>query len=558
MKKTLLLAAVLLSVFSTYAYTAVTVGPYLQSPTPNSIKVMWQTDSLCTVKVMYGTSPGSLTQTATDGSVSNKHMVAITGLSADTKYYYAIYNDTVFAEGDSANHHFRTFPVAGTNTHVRAFAIGDFGKGNSWQQKVRDSYTATYDNGETDLWLWLGDNVYDDGTEQEYLTKVFDTTYGYQKLMKHLPFEPAPGNHDYTSVAPVGNNIDPLQHTGPYYDFVEVYRSGEAGGVPTNHELFYSYDYGNVHFVSLNSEVGNVINQQYDWTGTYLFGNFNGSPMTTWLHADLQANTKPWVVIYFHQPPYTDGSHDSGAFWEVYMKAMRENFAEIWEQYGVDLVICGHSHAYERSYLVKGSYGDVGNINMFNYVSNNNGVDAQGQAFTKYTQGTNANEGTVYVVCGNSGSKDDAPPFNHPYMYSEFGCDTCCGFFILDVDSNRLDGRHIDAYGVERDHFTMLKINGANPNKVEDMQQDMFAKVLVAPNPFSASTKLSFEMKKAGLVKIRLHDATGKLITLFEGELNKGPQQFEISGDKLGLAKGIYSMQLSSGAVNISRSLILQ
>ncbi len=557
MKKLLLLVFAPFALFLN-AQTSVTIGPYLQSPTPNSIKVMWRTDSLCSVKVMYGTSPTSLTQTATDTAMSSKHTVHISGLTADTKYYYAIYNNNVFVEGDSANHYFRTFPLAGSNTHVRALAFGDFGKGNSWQQKVRDSYVSNYDNGETDLWLWLGDNVYDDGTEQEYLTKVFDSVYGYQKLMKHLPFEPAPGNHDYSSVAGVGSAIDPLQHSGPYYDFVEVYRNGEAGGVATNHELFYSYDYGNVHFISLNSEIGCVINQQYDWTGAYLFGSFNGSPMTTWLHADLQANTKPWVVIYLHQPPYTDGSHDAGAFWEVYMKAIRENFAEIWEQYGVDLVIAGHSHVYERSFLVKGSYGDMADINMFNYVQTNNGVEAQGQAFTKYTQGTNANEGTVYVVCGNSGSKDDNPAFNHPYMYSEFGCDTCCGYFILDVDSNRLDGRHIDAYGVERDHFTMLKINGANPNKVEDMQQDMFAKVLVAPNPFTSSTKLTFEMKKAGMVKIRLHDATGKLTSVFEGALNKGAQQFEISGEKLGLAKGIYTMQLSSGAVNISRSLILQ
>ena len=54
--------------------------------------------------------------------------------------------------------------------------------------------------------------------------------------------------------------------------------------------------------------------------------------MVDWLHADLQANTQPWVIVYFHQPPYTDGSHDSGQFYEVFMKTMRENFAEIFEQ----------------------------------------------------------------------------------------------------------------------------------------------------------------------------------------------------------------------------------
>ncbi len=557
MRKYLLLLLSVCALFSSVvSQPVVTVGPYLQSPTPSGIKILWRSDVAATSKVMYGTDPANLTQTATVATSTTKHVVELTGLSAYTKYFYAIYNDNTFAEGGDSSHSFRTFPVAGSSGHVRAWAIGDFGKGNDKQARVRDSYQG-FDSVETNLWLWLGDNVYNDGTEQEYLTKVFDSVYGYQKLMKNLPFLPAPGNHDYNSISPVQSPVAPLSQTGPYLDFVDVYKNAEAGGVATGHELFYSYDYRNVHFISLNSELGNLFSSSNDWTGVNLFGGFTSSPMTQWLHQDLTANTKPWVVVYFHQPPYTDGSHDSGSFWEVFMKAMRENFAEIWEQYGVDLVLCGHSHVYERSYMVKGAYGDAADITPFNILQNTSGVDAQGQAYVKYTQGPNANEGTVYVVQGNSGSTDDAPGFNHPYMYAEYGCDTCCGSLILDIDSNRLDGRHLDMAGNIRDHFTIYKVFGA-PVGVKEISNSVVAQLKVAPNPFSNTTTVSFELKKNENIKLRLMDATGKLIEVFEGNLPTGNQSLDIDATQLKLSTGVYTLQLVAGDENLSRVVIFQ
>jgi acid phosphatase type 7 len=556
MKKGILLILVIVLSYTGFTQAVVTVGPYLQSPTPNSIKILWRSDVAATSKVMYGTNPANLTQTVTDAASVTRHSVLVTGLAPYTKYFYAIYNDNTFAEGGDSAHSFRTFPVAGTNTPVRAWVIGDFGKGNSKQQIVRDSYQG-FDSIETNLWLWLGDNVYNDGTEQEYLTKVFDSVYGYQKIMKSLPFEPTPGNHDYNSVSPVQSPVAPLSQTGPYLDLVDVYKNAEAGGVATGHELFYSFDYANVHFVSLNSELGSIFSGSDDWIGANPFINFTSSPLTQWLHQDLSANTKPWVVVYFHQPPYTDGSHDSGSFWEIYMKAVRENLAEIWEQYGVDLVLSGHSHVYERSYLVKGSYGDAADITPFNILQNTSGVDAQGQAYVKHTQGSSANQGTVYVVNGNSGSTDDAPNFNHPYMVAEYGCDTCVGSFILDVDSNRLDGRHLDAYGNIRDHFTIYKVFGY-PTGVQEAANIFISGLKVTPNPFSNSTTVTFELLNSENVKLRLTDVTGRLVEVFEGNLSKGNQTLEVDAQKLKLAKGTYTLQLSAGKENFARTIILQ
>jgi hypothetical protein len=232
------------------AQVSIKVGPYLQSPTPTSIKVMWRTTVPTTSKVVFGESLSSLTQTVTDTAVTTKHMVELTNLQPYTKYYYAVYDSNTLLAGTDAQHSFRTFPVAGTTPHIRAWAIGDFGKANTYQQKVRDSYLAyeADDTVETNLWFWLGDNAYGDGTEAEYENNVFDTTWGYQGMMTRLPFTPTPGNHDYNSVSPIAAPKPPLQHFGPYYEFVDVYKNAEAGGVATNHELFYSFDYGNASF----------------------------------------------------------------------------------------------------------------------------------------------------------------------------------------------------------------------------------------------------------------------------------------------------------------------
>ncbi|MCS6935270.1 MAG: metallophosphoesterase [Chitinophagales bacterium] len=544
MKKTAFLFF-LMCVNSAFSQVQVTVGPYLQSPTPGGIKILWRTDTPSVSKVMVGTSPTQLTQVFTDTAMVKHHVVTVTGLQPYTKYYYGIYDGSNLIAGGDAEHWFRTFPQPGSQTPLRVWAIGDFGKGNTYQQRVRDAFVQ-YDTVGTDFFIMLGDNAYNDGTEAEYLTKVFDSVNGYAKLMRHLPFLPTPGNHDYNVISPVTAPKPPLQHSGPYYDFVEVYRQGEAGGVPSGNELYYSFDFGNVHFISLNSELGSLFNAADDWTGVSPYFTFTTSPMRDWLIQDLQANTKPWVIVFFHQPPYTDGSHDAGNWWEVFMKAMRKNFAPIWEQYGVDLVMSGHSHVYERSYLVKGAYGDVADITLFNIVQNTSGREADGGAYIKYLQGAQPNKGTVYVVCGNSGSKDDDPPFNHPYMYSEYGCDTCCGSFILDIAGNKLTGRFLDMAGTIRDEFVIYKVNWALGND-EPRSNSVFTNPRVIPNPFGDYIETSLTLHKSCEVILELTDVNGKAYLLKKVNLAAGSQQLKFDVSDSRLAQGAYLFTMRAG-----------
>lgn len=533
------------------AQTQIVRGPYLQSPTTSSIKIKWRTDVPTTSAVKASSAQGAFSQWYGDSTLTTDHTVLVSGLTANTAYAYEIHAPGTVLSG--ANYSFKTFLPAGETSPFRVLAIGDFGKGNTEQAKVRDAFVNYTATNKPAFWLWLGDNAYPDGTDQQYQDYVFDGVYGYKNVMTWLPFLPAPGNHDYNSVSPITSSQNPLQHNGPYYQMVDVYTNGEAGGVPTGHELFYSYNYGNVHFISLNSELGSLYNSSHDWIGVNLFSSFNGSPMTQWLHQDLQANTLPWVVIYFHQPPYTDGSHDAEAFWEVYMKAMRENFTPIFEQYGVDLVLCGHSHVYERSYLMKGLHGDLSTFTPSMILQSSGGSDATGGNYIKYTDGPNPNQGTVYVVNGNSGSKETSPALQHPAMFTGYGCDTCIGSLILDFNGNRVDGYHIDGDGIERDHFVIEK--KAYPASITEPKKETL-QWAVAPNPFTGETVLTYTLTENSQTDIFLTDMTGKRIPLFSDFKTKGEHTLTINAEKLQLAVGAYTLFISTNGRVAAKTIV--
>ncbi len=434
----------------------ITRGPYLQQPTDNSITLMWRTDSFTDTYVWYGNSPSNLSQTTGVGNSATDHEFIITGLTPYTKYYYAVGTSSGLLSTPDSNHFFTTHPVPGTQQPIHVWAIGDFGKGNSGQLNVKNSYTtyAADNNLSTDVWLWLGDNAYNDGKDEEYQTKVFDYA-GFSDIFSYTPFYPTPGNHDYNEVWSESvlfgipySNIPLEDHIGPYYNIVDVPENAEAGGIASQLEVYYSFDYGNVHFLSLNSEV-------YDFANT-----MDGiNQMKAWITQDLQQNDKTFTVAYFHQPPYSKGSHDSDDAFELVMKTMREEIIPLLESFDIDLVVCGHSHVYERSYLINGHYGltsDFVPATMIKDVTNGN--YSQGNPYKKDALKTN-NEGTVYVVCGNGGSSETSPDLNHPAMNYSEGNDTAYGSFILDIYRNRLDGKYLSVDGTINDEFTILKEN---------------------------------------------------------------------------------------------------
>jgi len=514
------------------------------------MKVMWRTDAATPSRVYYGTSLATVMDNQVDVAAAvTDHNVEITGLDPYTEYYYAVSDGGTVLAGADVDHRFKTSPEIGTVQPINIWAIGDFGKGNSKQVAVKNAYLDRVGDEMPDMWLWLGDNAYPDGADSEYSETVFEPTYGYPELLTRVPFMATPGNHDYVPM--VGEFLfgsDPPTHTGPYYDIVDVPTNGEIGGVPSEHELYYSFDYGNVHFMSLNSEIGNPWTEMWDWTGVQsaaVNSGFDGSPFTEWIHADLQANDKPWVVAFIHQPPHTDGSHESGTWYEVYIKAVRENICPILENYGVDLVIAGHSHVYERSYLVNGFFGAASDFNPSQHlVDGSSGKLSEGEPYIKYKDGPNQNFGTMYIVQGNSGSSESDAGMNHPVMYAGHGCDTCCGSTILRVNGDTLSGEYLTKDGEILDEWAIIKQTDPNAS-VEEGTAFPVSGIEVFPNPFTSETTVQFEVYQDLRAEVELIDLKGRVLHQIDsGKMTPGKKRYVLNAADMGLAKGSYLVRV--------------
>jgi 3',5'-cyclic AMP phosphodiesterase CpdA len=334
-------------------------------------------------------------------------------------YTYSVGHDSSVLAGGT-NHSFRT---SATNARLlRVWAIGDAGVGTTNQIAVRDAYLNFTNSAATDVWLMLGDNVYELGLDEEWQSKVFDV---YSNTLPKSTLWPAMGNHD----APFGS-------PETFLDLFTLPENGEAGGTPSGTELYYSFDRANVHFICLDS---------------WLSGRSINSPMLNWLRDDLAATTKDWIIAFWHHPPYSMGTDYSDS--TPIMIEMRENVLPILESQGVDLVLCGHSHVYERSYLLNGHYSSSWTLSSANILDAGLGRADGGGPYHKPVDRT-PNSGTVYTVCGNSGQGGTIGFARHPAMAVKFDG---YGSIVIDIDGSRLEAKFLRPNDVVADHFTIEK-----------------------------------------------------------------------------------------------------
>ncbi len=327
--------------------------PYLQRATPSSVVVRWRTDVPSDGLLRWGPAPGNLPNTASTAVFRHEHEFEVTGLDPDTTYFYEVGTSTQALAGDDANHFFATTPVAGTRRPIRIWAVGDSGDCGASAQgcidaaNVREAYLAFAAGDLADVWVMLGDNAYSGGSHPQYNDGVW-TSFG--SVLRNTVLWPVPGNHEF------GGSDSPTQ-SGPYYLAFTLPTAGEAGGVASGTEAYYAYDYGNIHFVALDSHDTDRSAPANPTTNICPLGQ--GGAMYEWLCADLAATNQDFVIVYWHHPPYTKGSHDSDnpVDSDGRMQEMRERFVPVLEHFGVDLQLTGHSHSYERSVLIDGHYG---------------------------------------------------------------------------------------------------------------------------------------------------------------------------------------------------------
>ncbi|MEP6675537.1 MAG: metallophosphoesterase [Ferruginibacter sp.] len=434
------------------AIPALTRTPYLQMGSKNSITIKWKTNIPSVGRVEAGSAYNNYNIVSADETcATTDHSITLAGLTTDTKYFYRVGATDATVLDQTTDNYFTTLPADNTTRKLRFAAFGDCGRNENGFQSGSlaqyRSYLSTHNIDAPDAWLLLGDNAYENGTDAEYSSNFFNP-FGANILKNHKLY-PAPGNHDYANDA--GRQDD---HNVPYYDIFTLPTNAEIGGVPSGTEAYYSYNVGDVHFLALDSYGEESNARLYDTLGAQVL----------WIKADLAANTKRWTIAYWHHPPYTMGSHTSDAEGELIN--IRENFIRILERNGVDMIVCGHSHDYERSYLLKGYYkaspADP-QVNEVNFLPNINTYTAS-QSSAAYNSNTTCpytyssgkiNHGTVYVVAGSSGADGGTQP-GYPHDALPFAQDDG-GIFYFEVDNNRLDAKFIRRDGVIPDSFSIVK-----------------------------------------------------------------------------------------------------
>ncbi|MEW6271651.1 MAG: fibronectin type III domain-containing protein [Thermodesulfobacteriota bacterium] len=326
----------LLGVAATQASAqTLTRGPLIQNPAAltTTMTIVWWTDVAGNGTVEYGTTP-ALGQSVTVpqagsceiGAAGTCHVVPLTGLAPGTRYYYRLLTNGVQVK---ATTYFRTFPAPGDPSELFFTVVGDFGSGQSQASNV----AANQDAVDPPLVMTVGDNAYENGTLSDWDNKVFIPQY--DSLLSRAVFMPSLGNHDLNDVGASNwaQSAEIRLHHLP--------RNAPAG----QEERYFSFDYGDAHFVVLDSNPPAL-----------------NSTQTAWLEADLAATDRKWIFVFHHIASHScaNGIASFGSNMTV-----RNLWGHLFEEYGVDVVFEGHDHIYERSqavdeYVVGGGAGSDG------------------------------------------------------------------------------------------------------------------------------------------------------------------------------------------------------
>lgn len=447
-------------------------APYLQFASPNLMHVLWRTWGPITPVVRFGTNLNSLTDTVPVQSIVTRaslgkdsqsisgrwaslrttdnlklpklhsapvgtfqYEAKLASLQPSTLYYYGVFDGSRRITPAHASYSFRTPPPVSSRQPVRFSVIGDSGTGRLPQYEVWESMVEyTHQSGRPlDFWIHVGDMAYGVGRDMEFQTRVFEP---YAAVMRNTVCWPTMGNHEgHTSKGTTG--------IGPYYDAYAVPTRGEAGGLASGTEAFYSFDHANIHFICLDS---------------HDLDRKPGGAMARWLKADLERANADWLIAFWHHPPYTKGSHDSDK--EKDLTEMRQHIMPIIESGGVDVVLTGHSHIYERSMLMDGAYATT--TVSENVILDDGDGDPESDGPYQKSAGIHPHGGTVQVVAGhggqNLGRKGTMPVMKRILVEH--------GSVVFDVNGDTLVARMIGRYGSVRDLFSIVKKGKVEHNRL--------------------------------------------------------------------------------------------
>lgn len=350
--------------------------PYLQ-PGPSSklvdgqetVILAWKTDSTpADFTVSYGPEHGNQSTAsiasaprgagADEGDRALDYAAAMTGLNLQSKYRYSVsVNGQKIAEGV-----FTTRAKRGTA--IKFVAFGDNSYGEIGQRAV--AYYAYQTK--PDFVMNTGDNVYESGLDSEYARyffPIYNAEFAHPSmgapLLRSVPFYTIIANHDvhgkdadghpaadftktadalgfYTNMHLPTNGPSTLTHPTPLVgpeDRVNAFKSAAGDRYPRMAN--YSFDYGDAHFLCLDANV---------------YIDPTDAALQSWITDDLSNTDAIWKFVVYHHPAFNVGNEH---FKEQHMRAL----CPLFEQHGVDFVLHGHEHVYQRTHPIKFAPTDI-------------------------------------------------------------------------------------------------------------------------------------------------------------------------------------------------------
>lgn len=364
LSRVVLSCCILLAARSAFAAPTITKGPYVQNARTNAVVMMWETSEPSSAKVEYG-STTSYGHTVSNSTLTALHEITLSGLATDKLYHYKVTSVGSTGTVASADSTFRA--AVATTTPFRFAAYGDSRTFASSHAAVVRAIVSSAPR----LVLHTGDITRDGTVASYWQTEYFAPA---KPLIATTPLYPSLGNHE--------------KGTTNYY----TYFSTPVGG-GTKNEEWYSFNYGSVHFISI------------DTCASYSAG----STQYNWLVNDLKSTTAEWKVVLTHYPAYSSGTHGGNP-------TVQKVLVPLFEQYHVDIVFAGHDHIYERS-LKNGIYYFVtggGGAELYSVGKTSNPYrQFSKSAYHHITVDINGNTATIKAR-GNDGVAFDSVTITHP------------------------------------------------------------------------------------------------------------------------------------------------
>jgi len=371
-----------------------------------TMTVTWRTNTQTSASVIqYAAQSGqSLTMPTSaakvNGTVSSYssslgsmkiHNATLTKLKPNTGYIYRVGDGTHW----SSVYQFKTEPLNDIDLKAVIFSDTQSGSSSSYSYSSwKTDLTSAVKRENPDFSIIDGDLV-EVGGSQKHWEAWYSAVKG---TLENLPLMPVVGNHD--TYKTINNGAKPTAFTSQF----TLPNNGPSG----LKEQVYSFDYGPVHFVVLDSQ-----------------GQEEGSKILTaqkeWLEKDLKATKQTWKVVFFHKPPYPVKNDRTNS-------DVKAAFSPILEKNRVDLVVNGHDHAVAHTYPIY------------------NGKKASSTA-----------TGTIYAAIGRGGAKSYSDVSKKSYDVGFYNPKDQPVYSLLSVNGNKLQLISKKASGTIVDSITISK-----------------------------------------------------------------------------------------------------